>query len=55
MSIIEGGDYDQVKIQSGQGSVPDPRVAGPAIFFDSRMDDAQDQSAKSDPLLQAMG
>ena len=45
VSHIEGGDYDQVKIQANQGSVPDPRVAGPAIFFDSRMDEVHNQKA----------
>jgi hypothetical protein len=36
------------------GKVPDPRVAGPQIFFDSRMDMPKDKLDK-DPFVQAMG
>jgi len=34
--------------------VPDPRIAGPNIYFDTRMDSANETPSK-DPLLQAMG
>ena len=54
VSLIKGGDYEQVKIQSAANTVPDPRVAGPAIFFDSRLDQAQ-PAQTADPVLQAMG
>lgn len=46
-------------MRSAASAVPDPRVAGPSIFFDSRLDSAQPASAKAvranDPILQAMG
>ena len=35
--------------------MPDPRVAGPAIFFDSRLDQASSSANQQDPFLQAMG
>jgi len=38
VSHIKAGDYEQVRVQSSANAVPDPRVAGPAIFFDSRLD-----------------
>lgn len=38
ISIIKGDDYEQVKVSQGAGAVPDPRVAGPSIYFDSRLD-----------------
>jgi len=43
ISVIEGTSkngrtYEQVKITTEQGSVPDPRIAGAKIFFDSRLD-----------------
>ena len=47
VSLVEGGDYKQVKVSSASGSVPDPRVAGPAIYFDSRLDQAQPKSGRS--------
>ena len=55
VSLIKGQNYEQVKISAGAGSVPDPRVAGPSIFFDSRLDGASDKGKKVDPLLQAIG
>lgn len=56
VSLIKGGDYEQVKVATATGSVPDPRVAGPSIYFDSRMDSVNEKSGgRSDPLLQAMG
>ena len=53
--VIKGQDYEQVKISSGAGTVPDPRVAGPSIYFDSRLDSATDKARQADPMLQAMG
>ena len=38
VSLIKGEDYEQVKVSKGAGSVPDPRIAGPSIYFDSRLD-----------------
>lgn len=40
VSHIKGGDYEQVKVATAtaNGAVPDPRVAGPSIYFDTRMD-----------------
>ena len=36
--MIEGGSFEQVKVAPASGAVPDPRIAGPSIFFDSRLD-----------------
>lgn len=44
VSLIKGGGYEQVKVASQTGSVPDPRVAGPSIYFDSRLDAINDRS-----------
>ena len=54
VSLIEGSNYEQVKVSAGAGTTPDPRVAGPSIYFDSRLESTKD-SKKSDPILQAMG
>ena len=40
VSLIQGGDYEQVRVAPASGAVPDPRIAGPSIFFDSRLDSA---------------
>ena len=55
VSHIAGRDFEQIKVSAGAGSVPDPRVAGPSIFFDSRLDAANERNKKGDPLLMAMG
>jgi hypothetical protein len=45
-----------VKVSAGAGTTPDPRVAGPAIYFDTRLDQNKDSGkGRSDPILQAMG
>lgn len=33
-----GESYEQVKVSASNGAVPDPRIAGAQIFFDSRLD-----------------
>ena len=38
ISVIKGDGFEQVKVSQGAGAVPDPRVAGPSIYFDSRLD-----------------
>ena len=38
VSLIQGSDYEQVKVAPASGAVPDPRIAGPSIYFDSRLD-----------------
>ena len=38
VKLIKGENFEQVKVSSPAGTVPDPRVAGPAIYFDSRLD-----------------
>lgn len=35
---IQGQDYEQVAVTPNNEGVPDPRVGGTAIFFDSRLD-----------------
>lgn len=35
--FVEGENYEQVRVTT-QGETPDPRVAGPKIIFDSRLD-----------------
>lgn len=58
VSLVKGGDYEQVKVRSAASAVPDPRVAGPSIFFDTRLDSAQPASQRvgaSEPILQTMG
>ena len=42
VKFIEGSNFEQVKVAPAAGSVPDPRIAGPSIFFDSRLDDASE-------------
>ena len=44
ISLVKGKDYEQVKVSQGAGSVPDPRIAGPSIYFDTRLDKAAQQS-----------
>ena len=44
ISLIKGKDYEQIKVSQGVGSVPDPRIAGPSIYFDTRLDKAAQQS-----------
>jgi hypothetical protein len=34
---IQGDDFEQVKVNYNTGTVPDPRVGGSSITFDSRM------------------
>ena len=43
VSVIKGEEYEQVKVSAGAGKVPDPRVAGPSIYFDSRLDNMTGQ------------
>lgn len=47
---IQGEDYEQVKVQYNTGTVPDPRVGGSSITFDSRMS----MSPREDPLMTAL-
>ena len=54
VSLIKGQGYEQVKVSQGAGTVPDPRVAGPSIFFDSRLDNVK-KDEPYDPLIQAVG
>ena len=51
VSLIKGQNYEQVKVSQGTGAVPDPRVAGPSIYFDTRLDSVNDQSKQADPML----
>ena len=37
VKIIEGDDFQQIQVSTG-GDTPDPRVVGPKIIFDSRLD-----------------
>ena len=55
VSLVEGKDFEQIKVSGGSDVAPDPRVAGPSIYFDTRLDQATDGSKRTDPLLQAMG
>ena len=55
VSLIKGQGYEQVKVSQGAGTVPDPRVAGPSIFFDSRLDNVAKKDEPYDPLIQAVG
>ena len=54
ISMIKGDDFEQVKVSTMAGKVPDPRVAGPSIYFDSRLD-MPASSAQEDPVIMAMG
>ena len=37
VKLIKGDTFEQVQVRQ-KGSTPDPRVAGPKIIFDSRLD-----------------
>jgi hypothetical protein len=34
---IQGSDYEQIKFISNTAEVPDPRIGGSSIIFDSRL------------------
>ncbi len=58
ISLIQGTSksgktFEQVKVSVDQGSVPDPRIAGAQIFFDSRLD-MTSQSTSTDQFLASM-
>jgi hypothetical protein len=50
---IKGSNYEQVKISTNSGAVPDPRVGGSSIIFDSRLD--QNETREPPKMLSALG
>jgi len=55
VSHVQGQDYEQVEVSSGAGDVPDPRIGGTSIFFDSRLDMQPKRPPPNEQILRTLG